>query len=158
MPTKNPRVAVTLPPSLDLLVGRMALYARTSKSSVLRELLETAEPALQRTVALMEAAHGAAGAMKARLATQLDATIADSEATMARLLGQLDEATSDLVRQAEAIPERRPAPGGLPRSGRVPATVGARVNPPASNRGVKSPRHSENRGKSAAPRKSRGSR
>ena len=64
MPTVNPRINVTLSPQLDLIVQRMATCQRVSKSQVLRELLEAAEPALQRAVVLMEAAAGMAGAMK----------------------------------------------------------------------------------------------
>ena len=60
MPTVNPRINVTLSPSLDLLVVRLAAMQRMSKAQVLRELLEAAEPALQRAVTLMEAASKAA--------------------------------------------------------------------------------------------------
>ena len=144
MPTQNPRINVTLKPSLDALVTRTAELTRTSKSQVLRELLEAAEPALQRAVALMEAAAQATGAIKERLAQSMDAGIADAEKAQERILATLDGA-KDLVSQAEEIRERRPARRD-PRSGRGASAAapggggGARgvSNPPASNRGVKS--------------------
>ena len=46
MPTINPRINVTLSPSLYGMVGELAKYQRVSRSMVLRELLEASEPAL----------------------------------------------------------------------------------------------------------------
>ena len=109
MPTINPRVQVTLPPALDLLVQRMATLQRVSKSQVLRELLEAAEPALQRAVALMDAAQQAAQSVHTGLAQRLDQEQQRAEKSLAQLLGGLDATTADLVAQAEAVKGRRPA-------------------------------------------------
>jgi hypothetical protein len=109
----------------------MATLQRVSKSQVLRELLEAAEPALQRAVVLMEAASGAASAMKESLAQSLDKAQSKAEAHLAGTLAQMDQTTLDLVQQAEAIRGRRPA------AKKGPGVSGAR-NPPSSNRGVKS--------------------
>jgi multidrug efflux pump subunit AcrA (membrane-fusion protein) len=136
MPTTNPRVAVTLPPSLDLLVGRMARLQRISKSAVLRELLEAAEPALARACALMEAATKSVNAVKTGLADHLAATQDEAEKTLGSLLRQMDTATADLVRQAESIEERRPT--RMRPTRRASAAGAKRPNPPSSNRGVKS--------------------
>jgi hypothetical protein len=131
MPTINPRINVTLSPSLDLLVQRMAVHQRVSKSQVLRELLEAAEPALQRAVILMDAASKASGQVLSGLADRMtrDQDLAEQQA--AAMLARLDSAHHDLVSQAEQIEGRRPkrrAPRSVPRSS----------DPPASNRGVKS--------------------
>lgn len=137
MPTVNPRVNVTLSPSLDALVSSMATHQRVSKAQVLRELLEAAEPALQRAVALMDAAKKAAGELKAGLVQSLEAEQSRAEREYARTLRGMEAISSDLVAQAEAIRARRPARGAArPASGR--AVVGG--DPPASNRGVKSSR------------------
>lgn len=154
MPTNNPRIAVTLPPSLDLLIGRLALHGRSSKSSVVRELLEAAEPALSRTVALMEAAHKAAAGLRGNLAQQLEAAQSDAERQLGGLLSQLDEATADLVRRAETINERRPAGVTRVAAARLSAATKA-GDPPASNRGVKSPPSRAQRGKAGALKRSR---
>lgn len=134
MPTLNPRINVTLPPSLDLLVSRMASQTRSSKSQVVRELLEAAQPALQRAVALMEAASQAAGSVKASFAKSLDLAQAEAESHAASLLGRMD-AMSDLVSQAEFIKERRPARKRQRGLGASPAPK----DPPPSNRGVRPP-------------------
>lgn len=144
MPTSNPRVNVTLTPSLDLLLSRMAKNTRTSKSQVLRELLEAAEPALQRAVTLMDAATAAADAVKEGLAKSLDKSQAQAEKALAKQMGMMDALSNDLVAQAEAIRERRPGrAGGTSAVPGSPPSLGAGVegepsNPPASNRGVKS--------------------
>ena len=148
MPTVNPRINVTLSPQLDLVVQRLATFQRVSKSQVLRELLEAAEPALQRAVVLMEAAAGAADAMKEGFAQSLDRAQSKVEAHAAAVLRQMDQTSLDLVQQAEAIRGRRPraskaqpsrvaSPPGT-GSPSAPRPRGASPNPPASNRGVKS--------------------
>lgn len=135
MPTTNPRVQVTLSPSLDLLVQRMARHGRSSKSQVLRELLEAAEPALQRAVALMDAASKAAQEVHTGLAQSLDRVQTRAERSLAHALEGMERTTADLVAQAEAVKARRPARDA--RRARGPA-AGAPTDPPASNRGVKS--------------------
>lgn len=139
MPTLNPRINVTLSPSLDQLVQRMAVHQRLSKSQVLRELLEAAEPALQRAVALMDAASRATAEVKVGLAAHMDRAQDATEDALAVVLSRLDRGR-DLVEQAEGVQGRRPA-----RKGHARATVSAPLlsrkvakNPPPSNRGVKS--------------------
>lgn len=139
MPTSNPRINVTLPPSLDATVRRMAFLTRVSKAQVLRELLEAAEPALQRAVTLMEAAQQATAAVKAGVSRDLAKAQEEAERQAAVILGHLDGASADLVAQAEALRERRPRPAKAAR-GAARAPSAAPPDPPASKRGVKSPR------------------
>jgi hypothetical protein len=150
MPTLNPRVNVTLSPSLDVLVTRMAAHQRVSKSQVLRELLETAEPALQRVAALLDAASTASREVLSGLAGRAGAVGAGAADDLAVNLSRLD-LLRDLVSEAEAIDGKRPrrravaaspsaqfqqrAVAPSPPSKGAPRRGG---NPPASNRGVKS--------------------
>jgi hypothetical protein len=135
MPTLNPRVNVTLSPTLDRLVDRLATHQRVSKSQVLRELLETAEPALQRVVLLMDAASKAQREVRNGLARSLGKAQDSIEGDLSAGLRSLDAITADLVTQAEAVRGKRPprkrvsaARGGAPRS----------QDPPPSKRGVRS--------------------
>jgi hypothetical protein len=137
MPTINPRVNVTLSPSTDALVSRMARLQRVSKSQVLRELLEAAEPALQRAAALMEAAEAAPGSVLANLAHSLERVQAIAETQLAEVLSHVDTAGEDLVAQAEAVRGRRPG-RAVARPGRRTRGTAGHLTPPASNRGVKS--------------------
>jgi hypothetical protein len=140
MPTVNPRTNVTLSPSLDALVLRLASVQRVSKSQVLRELLEVAEPGLQRAAAFLEAAAQAHGGMLRDLADKLEGAQALAEAQLSTALAFMDESTADLVAKAEAVRGRRPAPHAqrAPLAAGPGAVAGGPKNPPASNRGVKS--------------------
>jgi len=150
MPTVNPRVNVTLSPSLDSLVSRLSALERVSKSMVLRELLEAAEPALLSAVAMMEAAQGASVEARQRMVRDMQMTL-DAARGVEYLAQQVASNTQrDIVSEAEAIRGRRPARGGravpakagAARPPRAPVPVKkrspARLDPPASNRGVKS--------------------
>ena len=108
MPTVNPRTNVTLSPSLDLLVVRLASMQRMSKSQVLRELLEAAEPALQRAVTLMEAASKAAPGVLSGLRDSLSRAQDKAEAHMTEQLAYMDGASQDLVNLAQTIRGKRP--------------------------------------------------
>ena len=108
MPTLNPRTNVTLSPSLDLLLMRLAQHQKSSKSQVLRELLEAAEPALQRAVTLMDAASRASASVRSGLAKSLNLAQDAAEQHLASQLQHIDGVT-DLVSQAEGIRGRKRA-------------------------------------------------
>jgi len=143
MPTSNPRVNVTLSPSLDALVSSLSGHERVSKSTVLRELLEAAEPALRSAVALMEAAKGAGTKARTDLARDLQASVQAAQSVTQLALQVAANHTRDMVDEAEAIRGRRPAratrsgagAGGGPR---LRSVAKVPKDPPVSNRGVKS--------------------
>lgn len=120
MSTTNPRVHVTLSPSLFDLVGAMARSQRVSRSQVLRELLEAAEPALQRVVTLMHAAERAKGAVKGEFAESLLRSQELIEAELNRHMDMVSGVSGDLVSMAERIEGRRPA-----QAARAPRGTGA---------------------------------
>jgi hypothetical protein len=148
MPTVNPRINVTLSPSLDLLVTRLAGLERVSKSMVLRELLEAAEPSLVHAVALMEAAQGAGAKARKNLVHDLNTGIKAAEGTSELMLQNMAFHTRDLVSEAQAVKGRRPArvQGAAVHvpvlAGKTPiprkSTRPGAKRPPSSNRGVKS--------------------
>jgi hypothetical protein len=135
----NPRINVTLSPSLDMLVGRLASFERVSKSMVLRELLEAAEPSLRQAVALMEAAQGAGVKARQNMADDLQKTLKAAESVSVKVHESLASQTRDLVAEAETIRGRRP-PRAKPKAavGALGPDVRKSGRPPISNRGVKS--------------------
>lgn len=139
MPTTNPRVNVTLSPSLDALVARMARLQEVSKSQVLRELLEAAEPALQRAATFMEAASQVRAEVLGGIGQSLEQAQDSLERRMQGELAKLDALTADLVDQAEAVRGRRRRRAASPAVA-PPRARSEPKNPPASNRGVKSAR------------------
>lgn len=137
MTTTNPRVHVTLSRPLDDLVTRFAAVQRTSKSDVLRELLEAAAPSLARALALMEAATRAKPEMLRGMASALEQAQSRIEGIVEGTMGAI-EAQSDLVDQAQAVKARRPA--------RAPRVSGA-----SAAEGADSARRSRGRARSALP-------
>lgn len=141
----NPRVNVTLSPSLDALLGQLAGFERVSKSSVLRELLEAAEPSLRQAAALMQAAQGASVSARANIVRDLEQGLKAAQGVQHLALQVAANHTRDIVSEAEAIRGRRPSravrssPGRPPATGAVVAGKGLRKrkDPPISNRGVK---------------------
>jgi hypothetical protein len=143
MPTTNPRVNVTLSPSLDSLVTRLSGLERVSKSMVLRELLEAAEPSLMHAVALMEAAKGAGVEARKRIAQDMETSVSAARSVTDLAHRLAANSHRDIVAEAEAIRGRRPprltragvASGEAPRAGKAKKRP---KDPPISNRGVKS--------------------
>jgi hypothetical protein len=130
MPTANPRVNVTLPSSLDSLLARLSRVERKSKSQVLRELLEAAEPALRRAVILMEKASSASesvrsGLAQAMLEAQLDVEeaveIATATAQQLDLMDSKVRAIRASAAGARGATVRAPGGGSTP----VPVTRGS---------------------------------
>lgn len=142
MPTSNPRVNVTLSPSLDSLVCALAGLERVSKSTVIRDLLEAAEPSLRQALALMKAAEGASASARARVASDLEESVRAADGVQRLLLQSAAGHTRDMVDEAQAVKGRRPgaAPAGMRKRPPGVAPVGSKrsQNPPSSNRGVKS--------------------
>lgn len=145
MPSLNPRVNVTLSPSLDALLSQLAGFERVSKSSVLRELLEAAEPSLRQAAALMEAAKGASVSARANIVRDLEQGLQAAQGVQHLALQVAANHTRDIVSEAQAIRGRRPSRPARSVAGRAPATEGisavkaprTRKDPPTSNRGVK---------------------
>jgi hypothetical protein len=140
MPTLNPRVNVTLSPSQYSLIEQLASFERVSKSTVLRELLEAAEPSLAHAVALMKAAKGAGAKARQNLATDLNTSLRAIESTT-QLVMQNMALQGDLVAQAEEVKGRRPTktqaarprlvpPALAERPARAKGSRGSRATPP----------------------------
>jgi hypothetical protein len=64
MPTIKPRVAITLEPHTHEVISRLAKLQGVSRGAVIVDLLESVEPALARTFALLEAASRAPDQVK----------------------------------------------------------------------------------------------
>jgi uncharacterized protein involved in exopolysaccharide biosynthesis len=131
MPTSNPRINVTLSPSLDAIVVRLSELQRVSKSQVLRELVEAAEPALAQAVDLMEQLRGVNESVRKSFVRSLDVEQAKLEKSQASLLAGMRQASADLVGQVEAVKGRRPARSSAQRrpGGTAPAPSGGGKTP-----------------------------
>lgn len=90
MPTKKPRVAVTLKPETHEVIERLAALQGRSRGSVIAELLDAVTPALSRTVALMDAAQQAPKQVQQGLAATIEQMERELVGEQASALAQLD--------------------------------------------------------------------
>lgn len=123
MPTKLPRVLVTLSVELHAAVARAAAASGTSKSAMIAGLLEPSAPVLHRMADVMEAAAAAPEEARQGMVRALDASL---EGLLPVIQATTKLGTSELVRVAEiGAPAERahrsPAPARRPRSPRTPA-------------------------------------
>lgn len=145
MPTKNPRLSVTLTPELSAVLDRLSVLADNSKSSLVAELLAEAVPIFERMITVLEAAHTLKAQASGGMA-EIGAGLARAQARMETQLGlcldDLDEGVRPILEQAEKV-TRRGARGGA--VARTRATRSGAT--PMSNRGVKNSKDRENRTK-----------
>lgn len=140
MPTKVPRVAVTLDSTAFEAVRYLALASGTSMSKVIADVIEAVSPVLHRTAEVVAAANKARDDQRQGLIAAADA----AEARLRPFVLQAGMAMENALGSME-----RAATGGS-----APAGPGAdpRPDPRASNTGVRSPR---GRGSKRARRKGR---
>mgnify|MGYP003377592667 CR=1 FL=1 len=146
MPTQLQRINVTLSPSIHSLVERLATIQRVSKSSVVREFLEAVAPQLEAALAMMEAARSAKPKALQAIRSDLDLGLKRAQEAADLAMASAAGITRDLVAESQTVRGRRPgrhAPQaqtvGSRSQDRYPPTPMVSVNPPSSNRGVKSP-------------------
>lgn len=137
MPTLNPRLTITLEPTLAAQLRRLSELTGNSQSKLIAELLEGSTEVFDRLIRLLEAAHTAKDSLRSSTVKDLEAAQAKVEQQLGLALDTMDTASMPLLKQAEVI-TRRAARGsrGALRSG-APGATAPKAAPP-SNRGVRS--------------------
>ena len=136
MTTKNPRLTITLKPSLAAQLREMARLTGNSQSSLIAQLLEGSQVVFDRLIKVMQAAEAAKQSLKGRFTGEVASAQAKIEAQMGLSLEALDDLTQPILDGFEDIKRRagRAAERG-PTRGERGSTSGV-VTPP-SNRGVR---------------------
>ena len=106
MPTVNPRITVTLRPSLHAVLKRMSELTKNSQSGIVAEVLEQSQPIFEKMVLVIEAAQRAQSETKERVAVDLERAHGVLERQLGLMLDDLSGRTSDLVDELERIPRR----------------------------------------------------
>lgn len=137
MPAKNPRLTITLQPTLAAQLRRLSELTGNSQSALIAELLEGSTPVFDRMIALLEAAHQAKEAIRGQAIEGLDEAQGKLERQLGLALDTWDAAAAPLLEQMEDV-KRRAArrPSGGPRE--RGAAEGRSAATPPSNRGVRS--------------------
>lgn len=138
MPAKNPRLTITMQPTLHALFRRLSELTGQSQSALVFELLDGAQPVLTKVCRLLEASESAKGQMKGLLASEMESAQDRIESQLGLALADNfnDEVAGDILREAETVRYRARRSADGKRS--AVAERVARVEPPVSNRGVRS--------------------
>lgn len=138
LPTKNPRVAVTLKPSTDAVLRALSRLSKRSVSGIIGDMVEQGVPIFERVVRLMQAAQDAKEGASARVVEGLGAAQDHIEAQLGLIEGDLTARTGDLLNGLEDI-QRRGRSEGASRAAaapRPPLLTGG-VDTPANRRGIR---------------------
>ena len=100
MPTTKPRVQVTLEPETHAVIERFAQLQGRSRGGVISELLDSINPALIRTVALLEAASAAPDKVKSGLKSVVEGIHSELLSASGESSKQLDMIL-DLIEQRD---------------------------------------------------------
>ena len=133
MPTKNPRLTITLQPSLAAQLRRLSELTGNSQSALIADLLSGSGPVFDRLIQVLEAAEAAKGAMKGRITGEMEAAQSKIEGAMGIVMENFDLFTGSLLDEAEAVGRR--ARQGHAKAGR--GGRGGTPPTPLSNRGVR---------------------
>ena len=130
MPAKNPRISITLQPSMAAQLRRLSELTGSSQSGLIGELLEGSGPVFDRMMQVMEAAKTAKESMRGKLTGDMEQAQARVESALGMALEGFDQLTGSLLDEAEAVTRRG-------RASSAPHGLGAAAPTPISNRGVR---------------------
>jgi hypothetical protein len=137
MPAKNPRLTITLKPSLATQLKRLSELTGNSQSALIGEMLDGSVPVFERLIVVLEAAHEAKNELRDHMTENLQAGQARVEAQFGILLEDFEHMTQPVVDAAVDIKRRSAGAGGTRVAGARGATDRP-ISPPISNRGVRS--------------------
>lgn len=136
MTTLNPRLTITLQPSVSAQIRELSRLTGNSQSAIISELLESSAPVFERLIQVLAAAEQAKSEMSGQVRRDLAQAQTRVERQLGLILEDFGDVTKPILDQAETIRRRtrRATPG---RAGA--GTSGAIRGPstPMSNRGVR---------------------
>jgi hypothetical protein len=136
MSTTNPRLTITLQPSVAAQIREISRLTGSSQSGVISELLESSSPVFERLIQVLVAAESAKAEIGGQVKRDLEAAQTRVERQLGLILEDFGDVTKPILDQAETIRRRtRRATPGQAGAG----TSGARrgTSTPLSNRGVR---------------------
>lgn len=137
MPAKNPRLTITLQPSVAAQLAELSRLTGDSQSSIIGDLMAQASPVFDRVIRVLSAAQQAKADLKDRMASDLEKAQAKIEKQLGIVMQDFDAFTGDLMTEVDAV--RRRARRTTREDAAAPhAVADAPASTPLSNRGVRS--------------------
>lgn len=134
MPAKNPRLTITLQPSLSAQLRRLSELTGNSQSALISELLEGSGPTFDRLIQVLEAAQKAKDALKGGVSREMEDAQQRVEQQLGLVLDHADSVAATLLDEAEKVRRRRSRASGSAAR----ASPARKASTPPSNRGVRS--------------------
>lgn len=137
MSTTNPRLTITLKPSVSAQIRELSRLTGNSQSGVISELLESSSPVFERLIQVLAAAEKAKAELGVQVKRDLEGAQTRIERQFGLIMDDFGDVTRPILEQAEVI-QRRAAAGGAGLSLRRTSNTRreAALTPP-SNRGVR---------------------
>lgn len=126
MPAKNPRLTITLDPSLKAKLERISALTGNSQGALVSELLEGSEPVFDRLIVVLEAAVVAREKISDEMFSDLSSAQEQIEKQLGLSLDLFESSARPILKEAERVQRRGRKSPSKPR-----------LTPP-SNRGVRS--------------------
>ena len=148
MPTKNPRLTITLEPLLSAQLRRISELTGDSQSKLISEILEGSAEVFARVITLLEAAKSATAEMRGKAMVELGAAQTQIEGQLGLVLETFDQGAAPLLAGVESVARRARRKEAKPAD-EVRLRTSQRAAPmapiavrsgstPISNRGVRS--------------------
>lgn len=141
MPTKNPRLSLTLDPSLAAILRRLSELTGNSQSKIIAEILQGSEHIFAKIVRVLEAAEKAKAEVRGRALANLEEAHGRVDAQLELVIDEFDSMTGTLLDEVEAVARRgrkEPRARAESAASALPAGSAGRRPTPPSNRGVRS--------------------
>lgn len=120
MPTKNPRINLSMPPELYELINRLGKVSGKSMSASIVELLEASRPVLERVVVVGETARKIQQEAKGALAARVEEAQASIES---HLIAAADQADLFITGLEQRVAHAKQASSARERSDRASAAA-----------------------------------
>lgn len=130
MPTKSPRLTITLDPAVAAYLRRISELTGNSQSKLIAELLEGSVPVFARLIKVLEAAEQAKHSFIGTASRDMKDAQSRLEEQLGLMLEDFDDTTAPLLEHAEAITRR----GRKGTPGRASDTSGTSRPPSAQDR------------------------
>jgi hypothetical protein len=155
MPATNPRISITVVPSVDAVLSRLSSLTGQSKSSFIAEILESSMPVLERMVVVLDAAQTAKDTLKSQTVRDMEAAESRLQEMLGITMDIFDETSAPILKEAERIKRRAVAPPAAAVGLAPPAqrAMPAALSPPYVTRGSGTPNNIKTTTKSTAKAK-----
>ncbi len=137
MPATNPRISITVVPSVDAVLSRLSSITGQSKSSFIAEILESSMPVFERLVVVLDAAQHAKDTLKSQTVRDMEVAETRLQELLGITMDIFDQSSAPILEEAERIKRRKA--GATVVDARERASAGGPALPPHVTRGSGTP-------------------